>query len=265
MFNYLEKIKEAVTSEIIKRGRLKHVFKNKLTNSGKDDFNWKHYNDHYQEELRVIQRIYSLKLSEGDYVFEKGSLARSKEILPLHHNHRLLYETICLLSPLSVAEVGCGGGDHLYNLSVLMPETKLIGYDRSLEQISFALERSPNLRDKLYEFDMTMPFSDELKISDIAYTQAVIMHIKTGNGHLVALSNIFKIAAKQVVLMENWTQHSFFDDIKLLFKKKMIPWKQIFFYFRRAPENKNKPHLMVVSSTPLSLEPLESYSQLLCL
>ncbi len=87
------------------------------------------------------------------------------------------------------------------------------------------------------------------------------MHIKTGNGHLVAQSNLFKIASKQVVLMENWTEHPFLDNIKFLFDQGMIPWKQIYLYFRRSPENQNKPHLMVVSSEPLSFEPSKSYSQ----
>jgi len=84
------------------------------------------------------------------------------------------------------------------------------------------------------------------------------MHIKTGNGHLVGLSNLFKIASKQVLLMENWCSHNFVKDIWFLFNQRMIPWQDLYMYFRRSPERQNKPHLVVASSVPLDYEPLSS-------
>ena len=95
--------------------------------------------------------------------------------------------------------------DHIKNLMLLAPNIEFYGCDRSVDQLDFALKRSPILSGKIFQFDITMPFSPKLPEVDIAYTQAVIMHIKTGNGHIVGLANMFKAAAKQVVLMENWT------------------------------------------------------------
>ena len=262
MKRVIEKLFNCFGLEIRRRNRFAHIFENKLQNAQDDDFNWKTYNDHYRGELKEIQKTHTLKLSPGEYSFENDKLVKIKNILPLHPNHRLLYETIFLLNPQKAIEIGCGGGDHLFNLSLLIPKIEISGYDRSIEQLNLVIERSQNLKGKIQEFDITLPFSSKLPQADLVYTQAVIMHIKTGNGHLVALSNLFKIASKQVVLMENWKQHPFFDDIKFLSDHGMLPWQQLYFYFRRAPEFQNKPHLMIVSSEPLPFEPLESYSQL---
>jgi hypothetical protein len=88
------------------------------------------------------------------------------------------------------------------------------------------------------------------------------MHIQRGNGHLVALANLFKIATRYVVLMENWSSHNFLGDIQELFKRKMIPWSDLHVYYRVSPEL-NRPHLMVASALPVEYEPLTDYSTLL--
>jgi hypothetical protein len=88
------------------------------------------------------------------------------------------------------------------------------------------------------------------------------MHIHTGNGHLVALSNLFKMATTYVILMENWRSHDFMESIRDIYDKKMIPWGDLFFYYRFSPEL-NKPHLMVVSAEKLDYEPLTRYDILL--
>lgn len=240
-----------------------HVTEKKSENALDDDFNWNTYNEHYRNELENILKTHTEKLSLGDYTFENNILKKQKDILPLHPNHRLLYETIILLNPSKITEFGCGGGDHLYNLNILLPNSKINGLDRADAQLSFSLERSALLKDKIQKYDITMPFSNKLPLVDVSYTQAVLMHIHSGNGHIVALSNLFKVASKQVVLMENWTRHPFLDEIKYLFEQGMIPWESIYFYFRRAPEIQNSPYIMVISSTKLPFEELEDYSQLI--
>ncbi|OGH88687.1 MAG: hypothetical protein A3J93_01160 [Candidatus Magasanikbacteria bacterium RIFOXYC2_FULL_42_28] len=194
---------------------------------------------------------------------ENQVLTKKSNILTLHPNHRLLYETVLLLKPAKIVECGVGGGDHLYNLNILDPKIDSYGVDRGQAQLDYCVERSPSLKGKVQNFDMTMPLSSKLPLVDVAFTQAVIMHIKTGNGHLVALSNLFKLASEQVVLMENWSNHPFMEDIKYMFNNGMLPWQSIYFYIRRAPEYQNKPHLMIVSSRELPFEPLKYYSQLL--
>jgi len=222
-----------------------------------DDFDWRSYSREYRGELKAIEKQHTLRLAPGDYLLEAGALRARSAKLPLHPNHRLLYETILQLAPGSVMEVGCGGGDHLHNLSVLAPAMTIHGADRSEDQLQFLRERSPHLRAELRQLDVTLPFSEGLPRVDLCYTQAVIMHIKTGNGHLVALSNLFRMAARQVVLMENWRSHPFVADLRFLHGRRMIPWSDLHCYFRRAPELGGRPHLMVVSASRLDYEPLE--------
>lgn len=249
--------------ELKRKSKLVRILEEKLTDSKYDDFNWNTYtNKHYADQLREIENIHTLKLKEGDYDFADGSLIKRSDVLPLHPNHRLLYETIGLLKPIGVLEVGSGGGDHLFNLKLLLPKLDVFGLDRSEGQIAFAEKRSPNLVGATRKFDATLPLPYNHPMVDLAFTQTVIMHIKTGNGHLVALANLFKVAIKQVVLMENWSQHPFYDDIQHLFDQGIIPWKEIYYYIRRAPELQDIPHLMIVSSEELPLEKLENYEQL---
>ena len=223
-----------------------------------DDFDWRAYSAHYADELLEVERDYTTRLSPQDYVLtDDGSLVQQSAKPPLHPNHRLLYETLLQLRPSQVLELGCGGGDHLYNLSVLAPEIRAAGVDRSPEQLALLKRRSPGLAASVSVADITRPLPASLPAADIAYTQAVIMHIKTGDAHLDALSNLFGAASKQVVLLENWGCHFFVADIKRLHAAGRIPWETLYFYFRRAPELGDKPHLLVVSAAPLDYEPLE--------
>ena len=216
-----------------------------------DDFDWELYNTHYRGELTGISKVHTLTLKEGDYVFNYNTLLKAeKDILPLHPNHSLLYETIAQLDPSSVFELGCGGGDHLANLSILLKNLKLYGVDLSEEQLKLLKERHPGLGAVVNQYDCTLPFPAAFPKVDIAFTQTVLMHIQTGNGHMVALSNLFNIAQKQVVLMENWTRHPFIDDIRKLHSLKVIPWKEAYFYYRDSEELK-RPHLMIISAVKL--------------
>lgn len=154
------------------------------------------------------------------------------------------------------------GGDHLYNLIVLAPNIDLYGRDLSNEQLLFLWRRHPELKADVGQIDITLPFSSLYPCVELCFTQAVIMHIHTGNGHLVGLSNLFKISKKHVILMENWRSHNFMDSIQQLFEKKMISWDNLFFYYRISPEL-NKPHIMIVSAEQLPYDPLTKYDILL--
>lgn len=222
-----------------------------------DDFDWRAYTSHYADELTEVERDHTTRLSPGGYVFEDGHLTRKSSVKPLHPNHRLLYETLLQLHPARVLEMGCGAGDHLYNLGILAPEIHAAGVDRSAGQIALLKRRSPGLKAAVSAVDITRPLPASLARADVAYTQAVLMHIQTGESHLEALANMFQAATRQVVLMENWTRHPFLGDIRRLHARGRIPWETLHSYFRRAPEMGDKPHLMVVSAVPLGYEALE--------
>jgi SAM-dependent methyltransferase len=173
-----------------------------------------------------------------------------------------LYETLAQLKPASVFELGCGGGDHLANVALLLKDAKLFGVDISDDQLAFLKERHPGLKAATSRHDCTLPFPSDFPKVDVAYTQAVIMHIQTGNGHKEALRNLFNVATKQVVLVENWTRHSFMEDIRDLQSRGLIPWKEVHFHYRESEELR-RPHLMIVSSVPLPQYPnLTDYSLL---
>ena len=229
----------------------------------RDDFDWRAYSAHYADELKLVEEDHTTRLSPQDYAFADGRLTQSSSVLPLHPNCRLLYETLLQLKPATVLEVGCGAGDHLHNLAVLAPQIRAAGVDRSGEQLRMLKRRSPGLKAPVSVVDITRPLPASLAAADIAYTQAVIMHINTGDNHLDALCNMFQLATKQVVLLENWSRHPFLEDIRRLHAQGRIAWKELHFYFRRALELGDRPHLMVISPTPLDYEPLEDYAVML--
>jgi len=247
--------------KLLKEGVIQRVFKktNKIFRSNSatmDDFDWQLYHNHYQAEMEEVEKVHTQILSSGDYSFSDGALSLQGNVLPLHPNYKLLYETILQLNPRSILELGCGGGDHLHNIGLLLEGVKLYGMDISNGQLAFLRKRHPNSNASINQYDCTLPFPSTFPQVDVAYTQAVIMHIQTGNGHMIALSNLFRVATKQVVLMENWRKHDFMEDIKKLHALKVIPWEETYFYYRDSEEYK-RPHLMIVSSVPL-----QQYKQL---
>jgi trans-aconitate methyltransferase len=173
----------------------------------------------------------------------------------------LLYETILQLNPHNLIEFGCGGGDHLYNISILNPNIQLSGIDISYKQINLVRERHPTLKAKMATGDITTQL-DHYPQVDIAFTQAVLMHIKTDAAYLNGIINLFKCATKQVILMENWTTHDFMGDIQQLFNENKLGWESIHFYYRVSPEY-NRPHIMVISKIPIPYSKLLTYNILL--
>lgn len=228
-----------------------------------DMFNWSFYNTYYRGELKEAQKNYSINLKKNDYNFINSKLVKVNEkIKPLHPNHKLLYETILQLEPESILEVGCGNGMHLANIQILFPKIKLYGVDRSEEQIKFLHESFPDLKANVGVADATIPFPDNLPRVKLSFTQAVIMHIHTGDSHLTALSNLFNMSNKYVALMESWKNHQFMDDIKKLHEQKKIKWPNLYFYYKLIEEG-NSPHLMICSSEKLNFPVLDDYNLML--
>ncbi len=227
--------------------------RNKNSKLNCDDFDWDSYTLFYKTELRKVSQKHTQLLKTGDYEYKFGELnQKNKNILPLHPNHRLLYETILQLKPKKVFELGCGGGDHLANNIFLNKGTTLYGLDISSKQISLLIKRHGYLNAWLTVWDSKKRFPENFPTVDLGYSQAVIMHIHEGDGHLLALENLFRISKKYVVLMENWRSHNFVEDIKNLHSQGKISWKELYLYFRRAPEFDNKPHILVAASAPIS-------------
>ena len=243
------------------RYRFKKLFKAIATGrKTQDDYAWEYYSELYEDGLEDVARKHTLALRPGDYSFRKGCLVPEGGILPLHQNYQIIYETILQLNPDSVLEVGCGCGDHLHNLQILAPHIRLAGCDISQGQIDFLQRKHPDLiaRTAVHDIRVSPP---PLGIDSVhvIFTQAVIMHIRKHQGR--ALANLFRMATRQVILMENWLRHDFLGEIRTLSRAGEIPWEKIFFYYREAGIPP-KPHLMIVSATELAYPELSDYRTL---
>ncbi len=224
-----------------------------------DDFDWDDYNTLYREEVRENEKRFIGRIAPGEFEFVDGVLRASGAARPLHPNHRILYETILQLQPASVLEVGCGGGDHLHNLQVLAPHVLLHGVDRDAKQLAYLRERHPDLHADIRAADATLHLPATVESVDLAFTQAVIMHLHDGNGHRVALTNMFRAARKHVVLMENWRRHPYLDDLRDLHQRGVIGWPELRFYYRESPEF-GRPHILIASTEVLDYPILEDFA-----
>ena len=227
----------------------------------RDDFDWTKYPRHYREELKSISRKHTLNVEVGEFNLVNGEIILTDDSKPLHPNHRLLYEVVIELKPNSIREIGFGSGDHLSNLSNMLPDSKLYGIDRSTEQFNTLRIRHPKLQVDLSVTDIT-DRQIELETVDLSFTQAVLMHISDfNNRYLSAIENILDSTSNHIVLMENWTQHDYTASIRQLTVSKPN-WHNAKLYFKVSSENPNV-RCMVVSNLPCSFPLLLNDDQLL--
>ena len=229
--------------------------------NNRDMFNWSLYHLHYQGELKGNAKNYLPFLSVGDYEFAHNKLIKKNiSAKPLHPSFQFLYETILQLNPQSVFEMGCGTGVHLHNLQILLPQARICGVDLSRQQLNGLKKTYPEMANSAKQADATVGWTNlPFEACDVAFTQAVIMHIHTGDAHLVALENLFKMSKKYVILYESMKNHHFVDDIKKLHSEKRISWDNIFFYYRHNEET-NTPMGLICSSVQLNYPELTDYA-----
>lgn len=214
-----------------------------------DDFDWSGYYREYSKEISEMENKHTLILPDGKYSVINKKIILDSVLLPLHNNHKILYETVYVLNPYSILEVGCGWGDHLVNIKKLLPEVGLNGSEISQKQLEFLFQRHPELKNQatLLIQDITNPKLKAIKV-DLVFTQAVLMHIQRYKHYLSALRNIFRSAEKWIVLMERWDRHNYVEDIKKISQEPDFPWKNLYFY----TNDTGKQMLLVVSQKPLS-------------
>lgn len=230
------------------------LYKVKSRIQNKDDFEWSEYDKEYSKQITEVEKENTLILPDGKYSIIEGKIVLEElSLLPLHPNHKLLYETIYDLKPGSLLEVGCGCGDHLANIQKILPETEISGCDLLEDQMRFLLSRHPELKTKANFFIHDITVSPPNTKVDLVYTQAVIMHIQRNNYHLNALRNMFHASKKYIVLMENWSRHNFYNDIIKISTEPDFSWKSIYLY----ANDDGKQILMVISNTVL-----EGYKEL---
>ncbi len=228
-----------------------------------DDFDWEKYPNYYKEELKSVSREHTLLISNKNFEYANRSLIkRDSSAKDLHPNHDVLYRAVLCLSPNSVLEVGCGGGDHLANINQLDPTIQIFGVDRSHAQLNTFKERHFGLSSVATVADITEKEANIEKV-DLVFTQAVLMHISEKDSRFqIALRNIFFAAQNFVVLVENWSQHDFLSEIKNI--QEVNPdWSKSSVYFMKHVNNSFSSALIVSKNEIKDLEKLVSYDQLL--
>lgn len=261
----MQNLIETLTSVLTGTISLKYAYYrilSQITFVGKryiDGVNWKKYNKHYSEELKIIEKVNTLLITAQDFEVVAGKVnLKNPNQLPLHPNAQLLYESILKLHPSSILEVGCGGGDHLANLKTLIPELKVYGVDLLDKQIEFLNNRHPQNDFELKVVDISKNGVIFPSV-DVIYTQAVLMHITEKNLRFYnSMENLLNSSAKHLILVENWSQHDFFETVKQIASSNK--WKMYFNFL----EGNERTRLMIISKDEqLSFQPLLDYTQLL--
>lgn len=225
-----------------------------------DDFDWDTYTaSSYARQLDKIGKTHGMIASQGELRFDAASGTVSPGNPPLHENALLIFEAIGQLQPDSVHEVGCGGGDHLGNGARLYPGIRFSGGDRSDTQLALLKQRHPELADRVFLQDLTMPFSDHWPKADFVYSQAVIMHIHTAVSHMVAMANMFRSARKYVLMMENVQCHEFVAEVQALHQGGHLGWDDLHLY---RFEGSHGARALLASRTPLDYPPLTTDAEL---
>ena len=217
------------------------LLRNKLIS--RDDFNWKRYHKNYYNQIKENEKNHTLKLS-NDFKVIDGRLKFYCNP-PLNENHELIYQIIYDLNPKSICEVGCGNGDHIFNILKILPKVNIKGCDLLPKQLDFLNERNPELKGKTFVNDITTNYIHSL--NELVYTQAVLMHIQKDNRHIDALRNLFKSSSKYIILMENWSRHNFYDDILDISNEQLFPWDNLYIY----KVDNGKQVVMVLSQVPI--------------
>ena len=208
----------------------------------RDDFNWSKYHKNYSNQIARTEKLHTLKLSNDFRVNEPRLEFYCNP--SLNKNHEILYRVIHDLNPKTICEVGCGGGDHMYNLKKILPKADIKGCDLLPKQLDYLEERNPELRGKTFIHDITKGTIDKIDKVELTYTQAVIMHIQKDNRHIDALRNLINSSTKYIVLMENWTRHNFYLDIKNI---SLTIGEDLFIY----KVDNGKQIAMVISKVPI--------------
>ena len=184
-----------------------------------DDFDWRHYHEHYRAEFASSAKLYTHDLSVVDVRIIDGRLYMLADTKPLHPNHRCLWEAIVNLPNIaSVAEVGVGGGYLLAGVGKLLgPDIRLSGYDLSAEQLRVFSELMPEVYKQVAPsiLDITEgPISSDAR-PDVVYAHTVLMHIQRPDAYGRALANLLASGTRYAVILDHWVRHEYAHDLTI--------------------------------------------------
>jgi hypothetical protein len=123
----------------------------------------------------------------------------------------------------------------------------------------------PHLADSLFVWNAVNRLDSTYDQSaDVAFSRGVIMFLAR---HMEVLHNMFSVAKNQVVLLEGWSEHDFYKDIKTYSESSRFPWPDLHTYTYDTGEKDKKDTIraMICSREPIETEwaiPLTSDAEL---
>jgi SAM-dependent methyltransferase len=192
----------------------------------RDDYDWGSYSQlNYYPSLAKFSSHFTSQLSKAP----KWNAAAGRVVVsgrPLHPRHQMIYELALTLNPVSILECGFGAGDHLANLSLLLPRAMILGVDISADQFDLAIQRNSEelARARLYVLDITEPTSIThlTNAAEFVYCQAVIQHIHGNERHLHFMRNMWRMSTRYLFFVESWERHNFVADLRNLFSQNVL-------------------------------------------
>jgi hypothetical protein len=184
-----------------------------------DDYDWKHYNDIYRAQWAHNERYFTLDLRKVDWKLVDNRIYLLGDCKPLHMASRCLWEAIAGLPGVqSIAEIGVGGGHLLMNTKAIVPpDVQFSAYDISERQIAFFREIWPSAAAiPAAVLDITQGPIPEGTRPDVVFASTVLMHIQREADYRRALQNFVESGRRYAVLMDNWTTHTYYDDLRSL-------------------------------------------------
>jgi hypothetical protein len=174
-----------------------------------DDNLWADYTLDYLHQIIEVYR------DGGDFFISPDGLEYTENGIifkdRIHGNSQEIYSLVYKLKPISILECGCGGCYHLKNISKILPDADIHGFDITESQINFGkwFARLPkSIEGNLSVMDFTKKTIP--RQFEFVYTQAVIMHLSTANAYK-AMLNMKAMSGKYVFMIENPNHHGGMD------------------------------------------------------
>jgi len=181
-----------------------------------DEFDWRYYHEYYRAEVEWNKKHYTLELNDENISIINGKIYLLSDSFPMNPTNRCVWETLLNLPKFeTIAEIGCGNGRYLAGLySVWEGTRRYSGYDLSKNQLIFFKESYPALYEKIMPEVLDITNSPITKnIPQVAFSVTVLQHIQRPDAYKKGLLNILNSATDYVMLMDNWKNHNYFDDI----------------------------------------------------
>ncbi len=153
------------------------------------------------------------------------------------------------LSPTSILDVGCGGGQFTTRLAHRFPKTNVHGIDIDSTAIAYAREQSPTLP------NLTFEESGEMKGSWDVVTATLVCHHLDDDKLVTFLQQACRAARHRVILNDlhrHWTATAAFGaTAPLLFRNRLIVHDGLL-SIRRAFKKRDLHHYLQQAGIPLA-------------